>query len=201
MIDWFYSDPVRSGFPTVVTTSYQNILEGTKTVVDTSNRFRVVSDVVCDDFMQFVKPLDAEQLPSRLAPRGASGLPKLGNTRSAQPGAKTMKTMNCHEARRLSEQTWYRASRSSGRRRGGAARREGSCSASRGFTNCIKSSHTTSLTTLKRLEVSKTVLVPTNNFWYDLSPQSGFVLQNRTRQSYEVFVPAYRAGILFPCFL
>ena len=82
MIDWFYSDPVRSGFPTVVTTSYQNILEGTKTVVDTSNRFRVVSDVVCDDFMQFVKPLDAEQLPSRLAapPRR---LPELREARGA----------------------------------------------------------------------------------------------------------------------
>ena len=64
MIAWFYS---VARIPTGVTTSYQFFLEGTKTIVDTSNRFRVVSDVVCDDFMQFVKPLGAEQLPSRLA--------------------------------------------------------------------------------------------------------------------------------------
>ena len=43
------------------------ILEGTKTVVDTSNHFRVVGDVVCNDFMQYVMSLDTEQLPSRLA--------------------------------------------------------------------------------------------------------------------------------------
>ena len=49
----------------------------------------------------------------------------------------------------------------------GAARREGTRSAPRGLSSCIKSSHTTLLTTLERLEVSTIVLVPSENFWYD----------------------------------
>ena len=73
MIGWIYSDPIGAGSWRVVTLSYQKISEGTKTIVDTSNRCRVVSNVVCDDFMQLERPLGAEQLPSRLAaPCGAS---------------------------------------------------------------------------------------------------------------------------------
>ena len=70
MIGWIYSVAgARSG----VTRGRQKFLEGAKTIVDASNRFRVVSNVVCDDFMQFGSPLGAEQVPARLmAPRGAS---------------------------------------------------------------------------------------------------------------------------------
>ena len=67
MIGWIYSDPVRAGFWTGVRTSYQNFTEHTKTIVDTSNRFRVVRDVVCDDFIRLWRPLGAKQLPSSLA--------------------------------------------------------------------------------------------------------------------------------------
>ena len=52
---------------TGVTTSYQKFSEGTKTIQDTSNRFRVVSNVMCDDFMQLESPLGAEQVPYGLA--------------------------------------------------------------------------------------------------------------------------------------
>ena len=64
MIAWFYY-VVR--FLTVITTSHQKKSEGTKTIVDTSNRFRVSRDVEWDDFMQYVMSLGTEQLPSRLA--------------------------------------------------------------------------------------------------------------------------------------
>ena len=67
MIEWFYSDPMIAGFVTGVTRGRQKYLEGAKTIVDTSNRFRVVRDVVCDDFMHLWRPLGAKQLPSRLA--------------------------------------------------------------------------------------------------------------------------------------
>ena len=52
MIGWIYSDPPGVDFRTAVTAGGQNFLEGGKTVVVASNRFRVVTDVVCDDFMQ-----------------------------------------------------------------------------------------------------------------------------------------------------
>ena len=64
MIGWIYS---VAGSWRVVTLSYQKFSEGTKTIVDTSNRSRVVSNVVCDDFMQLERPLGAERVPSRLA--------------------------------------------------------------------------------------------------------------------------------------
>ena len=73
MIDWIYCDPVRTGSRSGVTRGYQKFLEGTKTIVDASNRFRVVSNVVCDDFVQSGKLLGVERVPSRLAAtRGAS---------------------------------------------------------------------------------------------------------------------------------
>ena len=51
----------------------QKKLERTKTIGDTSNRSGVVSNVVCDDFMQLERPLGAEQVSACLAaPRGAS---------------------------------------------------------------------------------------------------------------------------------
>ena len=52
MVGWIYSDPIAIDFVTAVTAGVQKILEAGKTVVDASNRFRVVTDVVCDDFMQ-----------------------------------------------------------------------------------------------------------------------------------------------------
>ena len=67
MIDWFYSDPVRIGFASGVTREYQNFLEDTKTIVDASNHPRVVSNIVCDDFVHFGKPMGAEHVPTRLA--------------------------------------------------------------------------------------------------------------------------------------
>ena len=73
MIGWIYSDPVCAGFWTGGRTSYQKFVEHTKTIVDTSNRFRVVSDVVCDGFMQFESLLDVKQAPScRARPHKAS---------------------------------------------------------------------------------------------------------------------------------
>ena len=75
MIDWIYS---VAGFWTGVTTLYQNFSQRTKTVLVTSNRFRVVSNIMCDDFMQFGKPLGPEQVPPRLAaPPGVSRTPAL----------------------------------------------------------------------------------------------------------------------------
>ena len=67
MIGWIYSDPVRIGLATVVRRGDQKKLEATKTLADTSNRFRVVSDIVYDDFMQWETPLGVEPVPSRLA--------------------------------------------------------------------------------------------------------------------------------------
>ena len=72
MIGWIYSDPVRIGFDRAVTTSDQNFYEATKTIVDTSNRFRDVSNAVRDEFMDFGDSLGAKQVHARLAaPRGA----------------------------------------------------------------------------------------------------------------------------------
>ena len=70
MIGWIYSVAgARSG----VTRGRQKFIEGAKTIVDASNRFRVVSNVVCDDFVQSGKLLGVERVPSRLAaPRGTS---------------------------------------------------------------------------------------------------------------------------------
>ena len=48
MIGWIYS---VAGFATLVTAG-QKILEAGKTVVVTSYRFRVVTDVVYDEFMK-----------------------------------------------------------------------------------------------------------------------------------------------------
>ena len=69
MIGWSYSDPVRMGLATGVTRGLQTILEGAKTIVGTSIRFRVVTDVVYDDFMQWERPLGVER---PLAPCGDS---------------------------------------------------------------------------------------------------------------------------------
>ena len=68
-----YFDPWIVGFDTGVRRGHQKILEGTKTIVGVSNRFRVVTDVMYDDFMQFGKPLGVKQVPAPLAaPPGAS---------------------------------------------------------------------------------------------------------------------------------
>ena len=67
MIGWIYSDPVRIGFVTGVTRDDQNFLVTTKTIVGASNRSRVVTDIMYDDFMQLERPLGAEGIPSRLA--------------------------------------------------------------------------------------------------------------------------------------
>ena len=64
MIGWIYS---VARLATVVTRGRQNFWEGAKTIVGSSNRFRVVTDVGYDDFMHSLRPLGAEQVPSRLA--------------------------------------------------------------------------------------------------------------------------------------
>ena len=66
MIGWIYSDSVGVGSRTVVTAGRQKI-EGAKTIVGASNRPRVLTDVPCDDFMQWERPLGVERVPSRLA--------------------------------------------------------------------------------------------------------------------------------------
>ena len=63
MIGWIYSvswqvSGVRRGG--------QKLLEGGKTIVGTSNRFRVVTDVGYDDFMQLGRALGVARVPSRL---------------------------------------------------------------------------------------------------------------------------------------
>ena len=60
MIGWIYS---VVGFWTVVTAGGQKILEGAKTIVDTSNRSRVVTDVMYDGFMLCEKSLDVVRHP------------------------------------------------------------------------------------------------------------------------------------------
>ena len=70
MIGGIYSDSVGVGSRTVVTAGRQFFLEGAKTIVDTSNRFRVVTDIMYDDFVQFEKFLDVVRQP--LTPRGAA---------------------------------------------------------------------------------------------------------------------------------
>ena len=51
----------------------QKYLEACKTIVGASNRSRVGTGVVGDDFMDWWRPLDAERVPSRLAAtRGVS---------------------------------------------------------------------------------------------------------------------------------
>ena len=64
MIAWIYSVACTDR---AVTTSYQKISEATKTIVGTSNHFRDVANVVCDDFMDFGDSLGAKQVPARLA--------------------------------------------------------------------------------------------------------------------------------------
>ena len=51
MIGWIYSDPPHTGFVTGVRRGRQKFSEGAKTIVGDSNRSRVGTDVMCDDFM------------------------------------------------------------------------------------------------------------------------------------------------------
>ena len=41
------------------------ILEEAKTIVELSNRFRIDGNIMCDDFMQFERPLGVQQVPAR----------------------------------------------------------------------------------------------------------------------------------------
>ena len=75
MIGWIYS---VARLATVVIRGRQKFWEGAKTIVGCSNRFRVVTDVGYDDFMQWERPLGVARVPSRLAatrraPRAAGG--------------------------------------------------------------------------------------------------------------------------------
>ena len=67
MIDWMYSDSPQAVIWTGETRGEQKVLEVSKTILDYSNRSRVVTDVVYDDFMQLERPLGVERVPSRLA--------------------------------------------------------------------------------------------------------------------------------------
>ena len=67
MIDWVYSEPRIVDFDTVVTRAYQKISEPTKTILDTSNRSRVVTDVVGGDFMHSERLMSAKQVHPCLA--------------------------------------------------------------------------------------------------------------------------------------
>ena len=58
-------------------------IEGAKTIVDTSNRSRVVTDVVGDDFMHPESPLCAEKVP----PRPSDGHRAARRELSHEPGA------------------------------------------------------------------------------------------------------------------
>ena len=78
MIGWIYSDPHWIGLATGVTRGGQKFWEGGKTIVGSSNRFRAVTDVGCDDFMQSGRLLGVARLPSRLAIDSTSQqMPKL----------------------------------------------------------------------------------------------------------------------------
>ena len=67
MLGWIYSDPVRTGFASGVTRGGQKFQRGVKTIVGTSNRFSVVTDVVYDGFMQWERPLGVERVATRFA--------------------------------------------------------------------------------------------------------------------------------------
>ena len=82
MIDWFYS---VAGFWTGVTNDVQKFLVTSKTIVNASNRFRVVSNVVCGDFMQFQSTQTSNK---SLAPRGAVPSPPDACTRSSSSEAR-----------------------------------------------------------------------------------------------------------------
>ena len=99
MIGWIYS---VAGFYRGVTAAYQKKSEGTKTVVDTSNHFRIVSNVVCDDFMQLERLLGAEQVPSRLAapprvPCTVIEQPNVSSVTNLSMEPKVAKIMKIHE--------------------------------------------------------------------------------------------------------
>ena len=63
MIGWIYSDPDRIGLVSGVRRGGQKIVQVGKTVVGTSNRFRVVTDVVYDNFMQCERLLGVSRVP------------------------------------------------------------------------------------------------------------------------------------------
>ena len=83
MIGWIYSVSwLRSG----VTRGGQKLLEGAKTIVDTSYCLRVVTEIVGDDFMQFERHLSIAGVPTRLAAtRGIPRVPVDGQRASERP--------------------------------------------------------------------------------------------------------------------
>ena len=58
--------------------------------MDTSNRFRVVSNIVCEDFMHSLRPLGAKQVPSRLA-----APPRVPWMVTEQRGVSSVTNVNC----------------------------------------------------------------------------------------------------------
>ena len=151
--------------------------------MDTSNRFRVVRDVVCDDFMHLWRPLgQAGFQATPLAPRGAFPRSRMvikqrgvSSVIQLEPGIQSgtffavgfWDFVTGATDGSLASLLDVRA-HEFGCSRKGAARREGSCLAPRGLHRYIKPSYTTSRMTLKRLEVSTIVLAPSKYFWRPL---------------------------------
>ena len=162
--------------------------------MDASNRSRIVTDIMYDDFMQWERPLGVERVPSRLAAtRGASPssqVPEHGHPAArlepshevAKSYGKIPKSQNLL-LKNIKIELVSRCSMAIQATRGGAARRAagaGTGSTSQGLSNCIKSSHRTSVTTLGRLEASTTVLVVSKIFGSLFLPQCAHRLQNRS---------------------
>ena len=95
MIDWFYSDPRIVDFVTGVTRAYQKKSEPTKTILDTSNRSRIVTDVVGDDFMHSERPLSAKQVHPCLA--APPHLPWMVEQRDMSSASKSSENYNVLE--------------------------------------------------------------------------------------------------------
>ena len=144
----------------------------------TSNRFRVVTDVGYDDFMQWERPLAgwvSRESPRPLrrlaAPPRAAELANTGiQQRDLSPVTQVAKSYAKIPKSQMSGRQMFDPSPDAlrGSMTGrGAARRdgEGSRATPRGLSHCIKSSYTTSVTTLKRLEMATKFFHPSGHFF------------------------------------
>ena len=143
MIGWIYSvAPLATG----VTRGCQKKVEGAKTIAGTSNRFRVLTEVAYDDFMQLERPLGVTRVPSRLAapPRASPS----SQTARLEPSHQVPKCFGkspsrkiCSKSRSGSPERVVRLADVLTRSRclmtgRGAARRESTRATPRGLSNC-----------------------------------------------------------------
>ena len=169
MIGWIYSDPVRIGFDRAVTTSDQKNQRRPKRswtlLIASETSVRLCVTILWSlvtlwfYFCRFyICSWSFTTVTYSRFCRGLKFVAILKNQPKFSSGGR--RAPQC--ASPLDNP--LQVSGASGRRR----EARGTCLAPRGFSNCIKSSHTMLLTTLKRLEVTRTVLVRCENFWYNV---------------------------------